>query len=275
VSHTELVGVCHTELVEVGFSLIFTKIKRMYPFASAVVSFFLSPWNWILILLVAGWIFRKRTAKRFCFIAAFCIFIVFGNHALLNSYARAWQPAPVAAGSLPVYSCGIVPGGFGSPDAEGNGYFNISSDRFIQTLLLYKTGKIRHILISGGNGKRNDASFREANWAKKQFIAAGVPDSVIYTEDRSDNTKDNAANSKRLLDSLHLAPPYLLITSAFHMPRAALVFRKAGVPVDIFPCSYTIGRGPLSFWDLLPNPSELSGWNPFLKETAGYCWAKW
>jgi uncharacterized SAM-binding protein YcdF (DUF218 family) len=246
----------------------------MHQFASTILSLLLSPWNWIIILLIAGWIFKKRAAKRCCFIFAVCLFIVFGNSALLNLYARWWQPKPVTLSTGITYSCGIVTGGFGSPDAQGRGYFNISSDRFIQTLLLYQTGKISHILISGGNGKSDDASFREAHWAKKQFIAAGVPDSVIYTEDRSDNTADNAVNSKRLLDSLHFPPPYLLITSAFHMPRAKLIFERTGLHVIPYPCNYTDGRGPVTFSDFVPRPSSLLDWERYLKESFAYLWYK-
>jgi uncharacterized SAM-binding protein YcdF (DUF218 family) len=244
----------------------------MHQFVSTVLSFFLSPWNWILILLIATWIFKKHAAKRWCIVFAFCLFILFGNQALLNWYAKSWQPEPVSVASLDTYSCGIVAGGFASPDAGGNGYFNATADRFIQAVKLYKLGKIKHLLISGGNGKTDDKSFREAAWTKGELKAMGVPGSVIFVEDRSNNTQENATNSKTILDSLHLQPPYLLITSAFHIPRAALVFRKAGVPVDIFPCNYTTGRGPFSFWDLLPHPSVVSGWDPYLKETVGWLW---
>lgn len=244
----------------------------MHQFFSTTLSFFLSPWNWIIILLVAAWLFRKRTAKRVCIILVFCIFILFGNQALLNLYAKAWQPKPVAINSLTEYSCGIVPGGFASPDENGNGYFNMTSDRFIQAAKLYKLGIVKHLLISGGNGKENNKNFREAAWVKGELKIFGIPDSVIFVEDRSNNTQDNATNSKTILDSLHLQPPFLLITSAVHIPRAALVFRKAGVPVTIFPCNYTTGRGNFSFWDLVPNPSVISGWDPYLKETLGYWW---
>lgn len=199
---------------------------------------------------------------------------MFSNQALLNLYAKKWQPAPVAIQSLKEYSCGIVPGGFASPDADGDGYFNAASDRFIQAVKLYKPGIIKHLLISGGNGKRDEKSFREAAWVKNELITFGVPDSVIFVEDHSNNTQDNAANSKKILDSLQLKPPYLLITSAIHIPRAALIFRKTGVPVDIFPCNYTAGRGSFSFWDLVPKPSVLMSWNPYLKETTGYWWYK-
>lgn len=244
----------------------------MHELASTVASLVLSPLNWLVLFLVLAIIIKKKKLKRVSIILAIVTFILFGSPWLLNWYARAWQPAPITAGSLPEYSCGIVPGGFGSPDANGEGYFNATADRFIQAVKLYKLGKVKHLLISGGNGKTDDKNFREAAWAKNELNTFGIPDSVIFVEDRSNNTKENAANSKAILDSLHFQPPFLLITSAFHIPRAALVFRKAGVPVDIFPCSYLDGRGPVSFADFIPNPKTISGWNLYLKETVGYLW---
>lgn len=244
----------------------------MHRFASSLFSILLSPFNWIIILLIAAWVFRNRSAKKICIIVACCIFILFGNKATFNWYAKTWQPAPVAINSLTQYSCGIVLGGFAGPDEEGHGYFTAASDRFIQAVKLYKLGIVKHLLISGGNGKQDDKNFREASWVKGEMITFDVPDSVIFAEDNSVNTRQNAINSKQILDSLQLKPPYLLITSAFHVPRAALLFKKAGVPVISFPCNYTEGRGIFSFWDLLPKTSVLMNWNPYLKETVGYWW---
>jgi len=244
----------------------------MHQFASAVLSGVLSPFNWLIVLLLVACMVKKRSLKKTALILALFVFIVFGNAALLNWYAKTWQPKPVVLSPSAEYSCGIVPGGFASPDADANGYFNATADRFIQAVKLYKTGHIKHILISGGNGKENEKSFREAAWVRGELVSVGIPDSVIFTEDKSNNTKENAIYSKQILDSLHLTPPYLLITSAFHMSRAALVFKKAGVDVVPFPCNYNIGRGSFSPWDLIPTPSTLLGWDSFLKETVGYWW---
>ena len=246
----------------------------MHQLASSLTSFFLSPFNWIVILLIAAWLFRKRAVKKWLITFTVLIFILFGNQGLLNLYAKYWQPVPVAVNPAFNYTCGIVPGGFGSPDENGNGYFNSSSDRFIQAVKLYKAGEIKHILISGGNGKLNDQAFREAAWVKGELQSVGIPGEVIFTEDKSNNTQDNAIHSKAILDSLQLKPPYLLITSALHMPRAALIFQKAGLKVIPFPCNYTAGRGSFSFWDLIPTPSTLFSWDDYLKETVGYWWYK-
>lgn len=246
----------------------------MHQVASFLVSLFLSPFNWIVILLGVAWIFRKKAIRKPAMVIALCIFIVFGNKALFNLYVKNWQPKPIAINTLPVFSCGIVPGGFASPDADANGYFNATADRFIQVVKLYKLGQIKHILICGGNGKTDEKTFREAAWVKGELTSVGIPDSVIFIEDQSNNTADNALYAKPILDSLQLQPPYLLITSALHIPRASLLFKKAGVNVVPFPCNYTDGRGSTDFWDFIPRPSVLLAWEPFLKETAGYVWYK-
>lgn len=246
----------------------------MHQLASSLFSIILSPLNWIIILLIAAVAIRKRSVKKICWIGSLIIFLLFGNEWLFNLYAKAWQPKPVAIDTANQYSCGIVAGGFASPDEKDNGYFNSAADRFIQVVKLYRLGIIKHILVSGGNGKTDDNHFREGAWVKGELKTFGIPDSLIFVEDKSNNTQENALYSKQILDSQNLKPPYLLITSAYHMPRAALMFQKAGVSVVPFPCNYTAGRGRFSLWDLLPKPSVLMSWGNYLKETVGYFWYK-
>ncbi len=65
----------------------------------------------------------------------------------------------------------------------------------------------------------------------------GVPAERITTEDRSRNTAENARFTMRLI-----APKpgerWLLVTSAFHMPRAVGSFRAVGFPVIPYPVDY-------------------------------------
>jgi uncharacterized SAM-binding protein YcdF (DUF218 family) len=242
----------------------------MHFIASSVLSFFLSPFNWILLLIILSFFVKSTQAKKNYRLSALFVFLLFGNGCLLNSYAHMWQPAPVDIHTAKSYSCGVVLGGFAAPDENGEGYFTEASDRFIQAVKCYKLGKIHHIIISGGNGKSIDNKFQEATWTKEQMEIMGVPDSVILCEDKSDNTADNALNTKHLLDSMRLQPPYLLITSAFHIPRATLIFKTAGVSTVPFPCNYMAGNQKFSWRQLLPSSQALSNWEPYLKETAGY-----
>lgn len=244
----------------------------MRQLASSLLSFFLSPFNWVILLLIGAYFFRRSSLKKTCAILALCIFLVFGNQWLLHLYAKNWDAPQVVIPAGTTYSCGIVPGGFASPYAGANGYFNAAADRFIQAVKLYKLGGIKHILISGGNGKTDEENFREGAWVKGELISVGIPDSIIFVEDKSNNTWDNAIYAKQILDSLQLKPPYLLITSAFHIPRASLIFKNAGLSIVPFPCNFSGGRGNFSVRDLVPGPSTLLGWDIYLKETAGYIW---
>lgn len=197
------------------------------------------------------------------------MFLVFSSPAIFNMYARWYQPEPLKFQGGEHYTFGIVAGGFGSVDVDGDGYFNSSADRFLQTVRLYKVGVIDKILISGGNSRERDDDFREAEWARRQMMQFGVPEQVIFIEDGSKNTRDNARNSKILLDSLQARGPCLLITSAFHMPRAAKLYERAGLDVTPFPCNYMEGRGPVIASDLIPSLTTLFSWPRYIKQTVG------
>lgn len=246
----------------------------MHRLASFISSLILSPVYWILILVTASFLFRNKRIKKASRIAALCIFLIFSNPVILSWFAKKWQGPRGIINPAKVYSCGIVLGGFASMDAEEFAYFNGSADRFIQVLKLYKVGEIQHILISGGNGNQEKKGFQEAAWVKNELTVMGVPDSVIFIEDKSTNTADNAINSKKILDSIHLKPPYLLVTSAYHIPRATLLFNKAGVATEPFACNYSAGNGAVNFSSFLPRLWVLGTWETYLKEAAGYWWYK-
>jgi uncharacterized SAM-binding protein YcdF (DUF218 family) len=244
----------------------------MHAIASVLMPLLLSPLNWILILIIIPFVVKNDRVKKSCRITAFILFILFSNQWLLNAYARFWDPKPKDVTADKPYSCGIVLGGFGEPDENGNGYFDIGADRFIQTVKLYKLGKIQHIIISGGNGKDVDKDFKEGAWAKGQMMIMGLPGNDIFYEDLSGNTAENATNTKHILDSTLFQPPYLLITSAYHVPRAVQIFKNAGMDVTGYPCNYLAGTRKFNLQDIIPQPETLVAWNDYLKETVGYCY---
>ncbi|MEZ2338892.1 YdcF family protein [Mucilaginibacter sp. RCC_168] len=193
----------------------------------------------------------------------------FSNPFLINRLARAWDIAPAELEKNKTYSAAIVLGGFASDDKEGRGMFSSASDRFIQGVLLQKTGRVKYILISGGNGNLNPSAFREGAWARYQLQAAQVPDSCILIEDQSRNTLENASLTKTLLQKHGQRGPYLLVTSAFHMRRSARIFKKMGVDVIPYPCNYIAGTGDFSLSEFVPSADALNKWNTYIKEIIG------
>jgi uncharacterized SAM-binding protein YcdF (DUF218 family) len=242
----------------------------MFFILSKLFTYFLLPFTWVMLLLVWRYFTRSPKRKKNLLIAACVVFLLFSNGWLLNLFARIWESAPVTIEAGKKYSCIIVLGGFVSADRDNNGYFNLSSDRFIQGVKLYKEGHADHILVSGGNGNLLKHTFKESRWAATQMQGMGVPSSAILIENDSRNTLENALFTKRVLDSAGLKPPYLLVTSAYHMRRSVWIFNKEGLEVIPYPCNYFAGRGSFNPMDILPQVHIMDFWFIYLKEVVGY-----
>jgi uncharacterized SAM-binding protein YcdF (DUF218 family) len=102
------------------------------------------------------------------------------------------------------------------------------------------------------------------------MIELGIPANDILVENASKSTFENALFSKRITDSLHLQPPFVLVTSAMHVPRAERVFKKAGLPVIPFPCNYYVIDTKFDFADyFVPAVGTIFSWSTYLKEVVG------
>jgi len=240
----------------------------MFFFFSKILEFFIYPLTWVLALLAVALITKKQPLRRKLVITTLAVLLIFSNTFLLDQFAEHWDVKPVPLKSPKPYSCAIVLGGFAS-GGEGVAYFNGNADRFIQGLKLLTTGKVSHILISGGNGSLHPDDFEEADWVKKQLKEFNVPDSCILIENRSRNTLENAAFTKPILAQNHLQPPYILVTSAFHMRRSVGIFKKINVDVIPYPCAYLAGKGGTSLSDFVPDGGVFATWNIYIKEVIG------
>ena len=240
----------------------------MFFVLSKVLLIFILPFTWILGFFITALLTRNPKRKRRFFITTFVLLIIFSSPFLINQFARFWDIPPAALPNKQ-YSCVILLGGFDGVDANGDGLFNERSERFIQAVKLLNTGKASHILMSGGNGLLFAGDFREGTWVKSQLRDFNIPDSLIIIENNSRNTFENAAFSKKLLAEKHLQPPYLLVTSAWHMRRSMAIFKKQGLDVVAYPCDFIQGRGNFSFADLIPSADPLSDWNLYMKEVFG------
>lgn len=235
---------------------------------SKIFTFFLAPAIWILIFVMWRYFAKRRSIKRRLTIAAICIFIFFSNEVIYTLLANAWQPKPVTLNQKQ-YEAGIVLGGIVAFDKKKKGFFGEDEDRFYQAYKLYHAGTIKKILVSGGTVDKYLPE--EADFIKNEMIAIGVKPEDIITETRSKSTRENAFFSKKIIDSLHIKAPYVLITSAQHMPRASRLFANAGLNVVAYPCAYSVINENFTPDDyLLPKIRILDAWQRFIKELAGF-----
>jgi uncharacterized SAM-binding protein YcdF (DUF218 family) len=93
------------------------------------------------------------------------------------------------------------------------------------------------VLFSGGSNAVIFDEGTEATFAVRQLQDLGVAPERIIAEDRSRNTIENAVFSRRLADPKP-GERWLLVTSAYHMPRSMAAFRAAGFPVEPYPVDW-------------------------------------
>ncbi len=98
------------------------------------------------------------------------------------------------------------------------------------------------IIISGGPSSLVYDEGPEAGVAVRELVALGIAHDRITAEEQSRNTVENAVFS-RLIANPQPGERWILVTSAFHMPRAIATFRAAGFPIEAYPVDYRT-RGP-------------------------------
>jgi uncharacterized SAM-binding protein YcdF (DUF218 family) len=234
--------------------------------------FLFRPLIWIVLLFLYALLTRHKQRKIPAFRFAFGALLFFTNPFVIEKLLGAYEADPVQLHPSQKFNTGILLGGLVSySPADKRGYFNNASDRFIETALLYKEGRISNIIVAAGNGYLTENNFSEAEFIKTHLAALGIPPEKIHTDGLSRNTLENAQNARRLSDSMRLGGPYLLISSAMHLPRAARVFRKAGLPVALYPCDFISRSGGNNFFEdyILPSSLALNRWDNLIKEVVG------
>ncbi len=188
---------------------------------------------------------------------------------LINSLEE--QYPVVSIDTLPNADVAIVLGGISVQSQQSNPYPDLKAgaDRILHAVRLLKAGKVKRILVSSGRPVSQIDSRSEAVVIAGFLREFGASDADIVLEREARNTRENAVNSLAVMREKEFSS-VLLVTSALHMPRAAAVFRKAGVtftPVSIDTLSSSIeARSVFAF---LPNSRALDYSTQAIKEWIG------
>jgi uncharacterized SAM-binding protein YcdF (DUF218 family) len=139
----------------------------------------------------------------------------------------------------------VVLGGAIDPDlsaARGLPVFTHSADRIVATAVLARQYPKARIVFSGGSANLlSDDSAKEADYALSMLENLGVAKERLTAERLSRNTVENAEFAKAVANPKP-GERWLLVTSAFHMPRSIGLFRKAGFPVEAYPVDWRASR---------------------------------
>ena len=138
-------------------------------------------------------------------------------------------------------------------DARGQTVFDEGGERITEAVILAKHYPEARVVYTGGTASFiPGAPSTEALRARELMAQMGVAPDRITIEDKSRNTEENARFTAAIVDP-EPSQRWIIVTSAFHMPRAMGVFEKAGFHPIAYPVAFrTLGRWPgdlrLNYW---------------------------
>nr|WP_249209969.1 YdcF family protein [Bradyrhizobium manausense] len=181
---------------------------------------------------------------------ALCGFGPVGNLLLypLESRFPAWIPSQGAPDGIIVLGASID---VDLSAAHGTPVTTTASDRIIMTAALARKYPSARVVFTGGNPNLISGEAKEADFAARLFESLGIDKSRLIIEGRARNTYENAVFAKAMIDPKP-GERWLLVTSAFHMPRSMGLFRKVGFAVEPYPVDWRVGTGrdAFSFTDI-------------------------
>jgi uncharacterized SAM-binding protein YcdF (DUF218 family) len=186
------------------------------------------------------------------------------SSALLRPLEDSYPPLAASSGARAIV---VLGGGYMEFSPEYGGAPALSPDsekRAVYGLELSRKYGLP-MIFSGGRGYDSEQSGNEAEAAGRLWLALGLPQDRIALETQSKDTRGNAEGVLRMAGR----GPFILVTTAVHMPRAVLAFRKAGISVMAAPTDYRAKRTPISFSDFLPSSSCLADSSFALHEYIG------
>ena len=221
-------------------------------------SWLLPPGIFIVALFALAWYAWKRRGERRIAVLLFALTFVFYllctsvvAERTLGWLEQAYLPPAEPAGDVIIMlGGGAMPD---SPDVDGVGALCASPANRLLTAVRLQRKLGVPILLSGGQVYEDTGA--EAKIARRILIDLGVPESKILVETRSINTTQNARYSAEILRAQGLTQP-ILVTSAFHMKRAVLNFKKQGIDVVPYPADYQVTHHPVFHYTKLRPQTE-------------------
>ncbi|MBW4678890.1 MAG: YdcF family protein [Microcoleus vaginatus WJT46-NPBG5] len=254
----------------------------MFLFLSKLLPIFIYPLGLsCLLMLVALVIVWKRPRWAAAVISLAWIILLLGSNGwVAQGLVRSleWQNLP--ATQLPQADAIVVLGGAVKPAFSPRPWVDVSEagDRILHGAQLYRQGKAPFLILSGGRIEWKGGGPAESEDMAKIAETMGVPKDAILQDPTSLNTHENAVNVRKILDSQGIRRQVLLVTSAMHMPRSLLIFKRQGIQATPAPTDFLVSEQELqeinSSWqstllNILPDADNLQQTTKALKEYIG------
>lgn len=226
---------------------------------------------WLGLLSVRYW---KRWG-RWLALALFAILYLLATEPVKDALLAPLENAypPLAAGEVPPDAVIVLLGGGLRENApEYGGEDRLSGESLLRTVyaaeLARRTGRL---LIATGGAPLSEESLPEAEIMRNVLLELGVDGGRILVETQANTTWENARNVASMLLPLGKRK-VILVTSAWHMPRAMFAFEQFGFVPMAAPCAFRTTFRPYDARSVLPHWESFYDSCHALHEFLGLFW---
>jgi uncharacterized SAM-binding protein YcdF (DUF218 family) len=218
--------------------------RQVFFFVSKIFWMFASPINLLLFAALIGVLLcfgRRVRFGRGLALTAILILVVAATLPLGTLLIAPLEDRfPLPPPDLPAPEGIIVLGGaINDPvsQARHETIFNEGGERLTEAVVLAKRYPQARVVYTSGSSAFSGASSTEALQARKLMSQMGIAPERVTIEDKSRNTEENARFTAAIV---HPQPSqrWIVVTSAFHMPRSMGVFESAGFHPIAYPVSF-------------------------------------
>lgn len=229
----------------------------------------------VIVCIAAALLQPRFRAARFVSAAAAVAILLWAwppLEALFSGTLEWWfraSPLPSAtADAIVVLSASVFPADPSQPeDMPGHGTYL----RCARAAWLYHHWKPLPIVVSGGPLRTSGPITLAAPAMARTLEEAGIPSSLIWIEDRSHTTYENALYTAALLRPRGIRR-IALVTEGYHLLRSVKCFEHQGLAVVPVACSYRTLRFHAALRQFLPTPQEMVYNEETLHEWIGLVW---
>jgi uncharacterized SAM-binding protein YcdF (DUF218 family) len=232
------------------------------------------PLTWVLALLAISLMARRRPVLGRALVAgAMALLLLLGwqplPDLLIRQLESQYTEIPPQA-DLSDYVGMVILGGATEASyvaiAHAQPLLNDAAERMTAPLAMLQKNPHLRVLYTGGGTARGAGIISEAQRAKVFFDSMGVSGAAVVYESASRTTHENATLAAQL-PGVDITQRWLLVTSAWHMPRSMATFTKAGWNVTAYPVDFRTGQA--TPWTEYSLGSGLRSWQLVLHELLG------
>ncbi|MGG6267413.1 YdcF family protein [Leptolyngbya sp. AN03gr2] len=253
----------------------------MFLFLSKLLPIFIYPLGLSCVLLILTFVLILRKRSRLALIPITLTFLILALSSsawISNALVQSLEFQYITQGEIPTADAIVVLGGATESALPPRPWIEIreEGDRVLYAGKLYRDKKAPRLILSGGRVDWRPSSTSEAEDMAILLETMGVPRSAMLLESRSLNTRENAVYTQEIMQTQKIQK-ILLVTSAMHMPRSMLIFKKLGIDAIPAPTDYMTSfadRGARSsleatILDTLPDADQIRRTTRALKEYIG------